>query len=159
MSFTPFFKFPRRSDGLSLQGHYNNIGTVNSLNIPLSITKVLRLFALKLLISMSSCEMSDHLFLWSFLLGAWTKVCKKQGFEHLASVYHVGLALPAELLDEVGSVLCDLLGELHHVNAPQDDVVGLHGVRTREGRARGGREREKERESEGEKSIICDDMI
>ena len=57
--------------------------------------------------------------------------------EHTASVHWVGQALPAELLDEVGSVLSDLLGELHHVDAPQDDVVGLHGVRTRERRARG----------------------
>ena len=55
----------------------------------------------------------------------------------MASVHWVGQALPAKLLDEVGSVLSDLLGELHHVDAPQDDVVGLHGVRTREGRARG----------------------
>lgn len=38
--------------------------------------------------------------------------------------------LPAELLDEVGGILSDLLGELHHVDASQDDVVGLHGIWT-----------------------------
>lgn len=38
--------------------------------------------------------------------------------------------LPAELLDEVGSVLGDLLGELDHVDASQDDVVGLHWIWT-----------------------------
>lgn len=38
--------------------------------------------------------------------------------------------LPAELLDEIAGVLRDLLGELNHVNAPQDDVVGLHRIWT-----------------------------
>lgn len=38
--------------------------------------------------------------------------------------------LPAELLDEVGGILSDLLGELNHVDASQDDVVGLHGIWT-----------------------------
>ena len=45
---------------------------------------------------------------------------------------------PAQTLDEVGSTLGDLLGELDHVDASQDDVVRLHGVGTRErGAARG----------------------
>ena len=44
---------------------------------------------------------------------------------------------PAQALDEVGSTLGDLLGELDHVNASQDDVVRLHGVRTREWGAAG----------------------
>lgn len=38
--------------------------------------------------------------------------------------------LPAELLDEVAGVLGDLLGELNHVDASQDDVVGFHRIRT-----------------------------
>lgn len=40
------------------------------------------------------------------------------------------LLLPAELLDKVGGVLSDLLGELNHVDASQDDVVGLHRIWT-----------------------------
>lgn len=36
--------------------------------------------------------------------------------------------LPAQLFDEVGSVLCDLLWKFNHVNASQDDVVSLHGI-------------------------------
>lgn len=42
--------------------------------------------------------------------------------------------LPAQLLDEVGSVLGYFLGELNHVNASQDDVVGFHRVRARKRR-------------------------
>lgn len=38
--------------------------------------------------------------------------------------------LPAELLDEVGSILGDLLGELNHVDASQYDVVGFHWIWT-----------------------------
>lgn len=38
--------------------------------------------------------------------------------------------LPAELLDEVGSILGDLLGELNHVNASQYDVVRFHRIWT-----------------------------
>lgn len=38
--------------------------------------------------------------------------------------------LPAELLDEVGSVFGDLLGELDHVDASQDDIVGFHWIWT-----------------------------
>lgn len=42
--------------------------------------------------------------------------------------------LPAQLLDEVGSILGDFLGELNHVNASKDDVVGFHWVRARKRR-------------------------
>ena len=45
---------------------------------------------------------------------------------------------PAQTLDEVGGTLGDLLGELHHVDASQDDVVRLHGVGARERGAAGG---------------------
>ena len=140
MSFTPFFKFPRRSDGLSLQRHYNHIRTVKSLTILLSITKVLRVLALKRLIVISAVKCLIIGFYGRSCLGLGPQsVVGKQGLELMASVHELGQALPAQLLDEVGSVLSDLLGELHHVDAPQDNVVGLHGVRTREGRARGGR--------------------
>ena len=36
--------------------------------------------------------------------------------------------LPAELLYEAGGILGDLLGELDHVDASQNDVVGFHWV-------------------------------
>lgn len=42
--------------------------------------------------------------------------------------------LPAQLLDEVGSILGDFLRELNHVNASKDDVVGFHRVRARKWR-------------------------
>lgn len=35
---------------------------------------------------------------------------------------------PAEPFDEGGGALGDLLGELDHINASQDDVVGHHGI-------------------------------
>lgn len=38
--------------------------------------------------------------------------------------------LPAELLDEVGGVFGDLFGELDHVDASQDNVVGFHWIWT-----------------------------
>lgn len=46
------------------------------------------------------------------------------------------VAQPAEAFDEVSSALGDLLGELHHVDASEDDVIGHHRVRAREGRTR-----------------------
>lgn len=36
---------------------------------------------------------------------------------------------PAESFDEVSGTLGDLLGKLDHVDASQDDVIGLHGIR------------------------------
>lgn len=42
---------------------------------------------------------------------------------------------PAESFDEGGGALGDLLGELDHVDASQDDVVSHHGIRARKWRA------------------------
>lgn len=39
-----------------------------------------------------------------------------------------GTTGPAQPFDEVGGALGDLFGKLDHVDAPQDDVIGLHGV-------------------------------
>lgn len=38
--------------------------------------------------------------------------------------------LPAELLNEIGSVLGDFLWKLDHVDASQDDIVGFHWIWT-----------------------------
>lgn len=83
MSFTPFFRFPSLSDGLSL--------------------------------STQKSWLRD--LFWRSKQRIWTQ------------------PLPAELLDEVGSVFGDLLGELNHVDASQDDVVGFHWIWTWERRA------------------------
>lgn len=42
---------------------------------------------------------------------------------------------PAESFDEGGGALGDLLGELDHVDASKDDVVGHHGIGTGKRRA------------------------
>lgn len=52
--------------------------------------------------------------------------------------------LPAQLLDEVGSILGNFLWKLNHVNASKDDVVGFHRVGARKRRT----ERHSERHSE-----------
>ena len=41
--------------------------------------------------------------------------------------------VPAQLLDELPGPRGDVPGEVDGVDAAQDDVVGLHGVRTGEG--------------------------
>ena len=47
--------------------------------------------------------------------------------------YPLRWVVPAELLDEMLGALVDLPGELNHVHTPEDEVVGLHGVRSGEG--------------------------
>lgn len=45
-----------------------------------------------------------------------------------------GRIVPAQLLDQVAGVACDIPGELNGVDSLQDDVVSAHWVRASEGR-------------------------